>query len=63
MLQIFSNIQIYLFFCSLKPVPNVTQGNHIYLKAFHQPLANLCNFDKGILLGNIHLMTFKPIFS
>jgi hypothetical protein len=42
---------------SLKPVPNVTQSNPIYLKAFHQPLANLCNFDKGISMRIAILLT------
>jgi hypothetical protein len=42
---------------SLKPVPNVTQSNPIYLKAFHQPMGNLCSFDKGILVDIAILLT------
>ena len=33
------------------------QEYHIYFKAFHQPLANLCNFDKGISMRIAILLT------
>jgi carbonic anhydrase/acetyltransferase-like protein (isoleucine patch superfamily) len=37
-------------------------GYHIFLKAFHQPWAKLCNFAKDILMGTIHWMILNTIF-